>query len=89
MGGDQIEAPPPHEKLPSKSPSLLCSKVKMYPYRQIDKTLEDKCRKGTKKCVVIGSLMIIRSSCLTVKQYAGSKCCLRIKNTRLHGNLMM
>ena len=35
---------------------FVALRAKMYAYRQIDKKLDDKCCKGTKKCVVPESL---------------------------------
>ena len=57
---------------------------KMYVYRKAEKVEEKRC-KGTKKCVVSEalSLMFTRPSCLMVKQYAESKCCLRTRSMTL------
>ena len=50
---------------------------KMYPYRTINKKLEDKRWNSTTKCVVAE-----RPACLMVKQNTESKCCSRIRNKR-------
>ena len=57
---------------------------KMYAYRKIDKEVEEKRCKGTKKCVVLKALhlMIIRPPCLMVKRYTRSKHCLRIRSMK-------
>ena len=59
-------------------------RVKMYAYRKMDKEVEEKRCKGTKKCVVAEALclMTARPACLMVKRYIESKCCLRIRGMR-------
>ena len=61
-------------------------RAKMYAYKKIDryKKVEEKRCKGTKSVWLLKvlGLMTIRPSCLMVKQYTGSKYCLRIKSTR-------
>ena len=66
---------------------FVALRAKMYAYRKIDKEMEEKRCKGTKKCVVSEGLtfMIIRTACLMVKRYTGSKCCLRIKSMKCTG----
>ena len=60
---------------------FVALREKMYAYRKIDKKVEKK------RCKIVWflkvlRLMIIRPACLIVKQYTGSKCCLRIRSTR-------
>ena len=65
--------------------AFVALRGKMYAYRKIDKKVEDKHCKGTKKCVVAEGLLFDgykTSACLMVKQYTGSKCCFRIIRTR-------
>ena len=61
-------------------------RARMYSYKKIDryKKVEEKRCKGTKSVWLLKvlGLMTIRPSCLMVKQYTGSKYCLRIKSTR-------
>ena len=63
---------------------FVALRAKMYAYGKIDKEVEEKHCKGTKKCVVSEGLclMTIRPACLMVKRYTGSKCCLRIRSMR-------
>ena len=63
---------------------FVALRAKMYTYRKIDKEVEEKRYKGTKKCVVSESLTFddYKPACLMAKQYTGSKHCLRIRSTR-------
>ena len=65
---------------------FVALKGKKYAYQKIDKRLEDKCRKSTKKYIIaeILTLITVRPLCLTVKQDTESKCFLkiRIRSTR-------
>ena len=65
---------------------FVALRAKMYAYRKIDKEVEEKCYKGTKKCVVSEGLTFDDyKTCLfdgkTIYR-TESKCCSRTRNTR-------
>ena len=59
-------------------------RAKIYPYRKIDKEVEEKCCKGTKSVWFLKALclMTTRLAYLIVKRYIENKCCLRIRSMR-------
>ena len=59
---------------------FVALRAKMYAYRNIDKEVEEKRCKGTKKCVVSEGLTFDdhKPAYLIVKRHIESKCCLRI-----------
>ena len=62
---------------------FLALREKMYAYRKIDKEVEEKCCKCTKKCVVSEGLTFDDyKTCLFDGETTESKCCLRTRNTR-------
>ena len=64
---------------------FVALRAKMYAYRKIDKEVEEKHCKGTKKCVVSEDLTFddcARPACLMVKRYIESKRCLTIRSMR-------
>ena len=64
--------------------AFVALRAKMYAYRKIDKKVEEKCCKGTKKCVVAEGLTFddYKNCLFDVKRYIESKCCLRITSMR-------
>ena len=63
---------------------FVALRAKMYAYRKIDKEVEEKSVKVQKSVWFLKALplMTIRPVCLMVKQYTGSKCCLRARSMR-------
>ena len=63
---------------------FVASRAKMYAYTKINKEVEEKRSKVQKGVWFLKTLrlMITGPACLMVKQYAGVKCCLKIKGTR-------
>ena len=62
---------------------FVALRAKMYPYRKIDKEVEEKRCKGTKKCVSEGLTFDDYKTCLfDGKTIYREQCCLRIRSMR-------
>ena len=61
---------------------FVALRTKMYAYKKIDKEVQKNCCKGTKMYVVAEGLILDDyKTCLMVKGYIESKCCLRRRST--------